>query len=79
MIVNTHSPAVVQLVGGDDLLLAAERPMRTNGRIVRSLSLRAMPDTWRSKVLPAPVTTGDLLPYLTAPRGAQLGLFDDVA
>jgi predicted ATPase len=79
VIVNTHSPAVVQLVGADDLLLAAERPMRHEHRIVRALSLRAMPKTWRSLVLSPPVTSGDLLPYLTVPIGAQLGLFNEVA
>lgn len=75
VIVNTHSQAVVQLVGENDLLMAAPEVVR-EGNIERTaLELRPIKDSWRAKLPEArPVGKADLIPYLTAPSGAQLTL-----
>ncbi|MBB6345799.1 putative ATPase [Nonomuraea muscovyensis] len=77
VIVNTHSPAVVQLVAPQDLLFAeAEIRRAPDGTMTRALSLRPLVDTWRdiegSRTMA--VTKADILPYLTTPPGAQLTL-----
>lgn len=76
VIVNTHSPAVVQLVGKDDLLFATVRRMaRTpGGPPGLALSLTPMQGSWRDDGKSLVVTTADVLPYLTVPPGAQLVL-----
>jgi predicted ATPase len=66
VIVNTHSPAVVQQVPEDSLLLALEREIvRDQGRI-QGVSFKALPGTWRTKGegAPKPVSLGALLSYL---------------
>ena len=75
IIVNTHSPAVVQLVGNDDLLMAATEVVDWRGVERRALKLRPMTGSWRAK-LPGsqPVGKADLIPYLTAPPGSQIAL-----
>jgi predicted ATPase len=74
VIVNTHSQAVVRLVGGDDLLLAAATVVDDGaGRL--ALTLRPVKDSWRARLDGAnPIGRADLIPYLTAPAGSQLGL-----
>lgn len=75
VIVNTHSPNVVQLVEPSDLLFAdvsegssADEP---NGP---GLRLRPMAQTWRAeRSTSPPVGKADLMDYLVAPPGAQLG------
>lgn len=75
VIVNTHAPAVVQLVGGDDLLMASTDPVGQNGTSRAALALRPMLGSWRAKLDGAqPVGKADLIPYLTAPAGAQISL-----
>jgi predicted ATPase len=76
VIVNTHSPAVVQLVGKDDLLFATvRRHARTPGdRPGFALSLVPMQGSWRDTGNGAVMTMADVLPYLTEPPGAQLTL-----
>jgi predicted ATPase len=83
VIINTHSPAVVQLVDPDDLLYASTAIVGgTSSRPVRALTLRPLAGTWRS-ASPAspepPIGKADLLPYLTNPPGTQLQLDVDVA
>jgi hypothetical protein len=75
VIVNTHSQAVVRLVGADDLLMAATEFVEEDGVERGSLTLRPVKGSWRAK-LPGshPVGKADLLPYLTAPAGSQLSL-----
>lgn len=76
VIVNTHSPAIVQLVGSADLLFA-EVTDRTapDGSMARALALRPLVGTWRAARASEPaVTRLDILPYLTAPVNAQLTL-----
>jgi predicted ATPase len=47
VIVNTHSPAVVGLVGDDDLLMAEPREVIVDGERCRAVSLSWLNDTWR--------------------------------
>ncbi|MFV2198190.1 AAA family ATPase [Nocardiopsis sp. LOL_012] len=76
VIVNTHSPGVVQIVDPDDLLFAdSVRRRRPDGRLTQVLRLRPIAGTWRAeKPGSLSVTRPDILPYLAAPPGAQLGL-----
>src|SRR5262249_39934574 len=49
VIINTHSPAVVQLVDPNDLLFAALGPHKApDGSTVRALRLSPLAGTWRS-------------------------------
>ncbi|MFK3980912.1 AAA family ATPase [Micromonospora sp. NPDC050397] len=75
VIVNTHSPGVVQLCDPDDLLLADIKTHRTQeGEVTRALSLLPYSNSWRA-VPPVPVfTRADVVYYLAAPEGAQLQL-----
>jgi len=73
VIVNTHSPNVVQLVAPDDLLFADARPPHSGTRDYATLRLRPMEGSWRaSESRAVPVGKADLIDYLTAPAGAQL-------
>lgn len=73
VIVNTHSPNVVQLVSPGDLLFADARPVSSASREYSALRLRPMAGTWRtSDRSDVPVGKADLIDYLTAPSGAQL-------
>ncbi|MGH2834724.1 MAG: AAA family ATPase [Solirubrobacteraceae bacterium] len=75
VIVNTHSPAVVQLVGEDDLLMASTDTVISEGIERHALKLRPVTNSWRSKLANAePVGKADLIPYLTNPVGSQLSL-----
>lgn len=76
VLINTHSPGVVQLVNQNDLLFADTATFRSSsGRIVRGLRLRPLIDTWRASDADGDyVTKADVLPYLTTPPGAQFGL-----
>lgn len=76
VIVNTHSPAVVQLVQPDEILYATEQPGRPPTR-KRSLCAEGLRSTWRNGE--NGVLKIGLIDYLTPPPGAQLRLFDDVA
>lgn len=81
VIVNTHSPAVVQLVKPDDLLYASTAPVRLGERMGgRRLRLRPLSGTWRAERDDEAVAgRADLLAYLTSPIGAQLTLDDSSA
>lgn len=76
VIVNTHSPALVQLLEPDELLFARAEAVRSpSGHIDRVLRLAPLAGTWRVQRGPgSQVTEMDILPYLTAPPGAQLAL-----
>lgn len=76
VIVNTHSPWVVQLVEPANLLFAATMAATTpSGARSRGLVLRPLEGTWRAVRSGAlAVTKADILPYLTAPAGVQLSL-----
>lgn len=72
VIVNTHSPEVVGLVPEGSLLIAERVPV-SDGLHVKSLALRGLPGTWRSKLPGARVVgTGELNEFLNA-LGVALG------
>jgi predicted ATPase len=77
VIINTHSPYVVQLVDPQDLLFADTALQRApDGSLASGLLLRPLVDTWRdaSQTEVPAVTKPDILPYLTTPPGAHLTL-----
>jgi predicted ATPase len=65
VIVNTHSPAVVNLVPDDSLLVAESKEMLQDGREFKGARFSWLPDTWRQKASPdaIPVTKDKLLDY----------------
>jgi predicted ATPase len=76
VIVNTHSPGVVQVVAPDDLLFATSRSlMGEDGRRHEVLELRPMRDSWRAGTGHSkPIGKADLIPYLTTPPDRQISL-----
>ena len=74
VIVNTHSPGVVQLQSDEDLLLARSVAMSVGDGHANVLRLRPSRDSWRAGRESASVGRGELLAYLTEPKGAQLKL-----
>lgn len=80
VIINTHSPFVVQLVSPDHLLFASvgARPA-PDGTVSRGLVLKPLSNTWRAGGEIGTYTKADILPYLVAPPGAQLKLELDAA
>ena len=67
VIINTHSPVVVQQVPDDSLLVALSVEMVDNKDRFRGAAFRWLPDTWRCDAEPdtSPVAKGDLLAYLS--------------
>ena len=76
VIINTHSPSLVQLLNSEELLFARSVPVRDEaGRIARVLSLAPLVKTWRDDQPDGhSVTKLDILPYLTSPAGSQISL-----
>ena len=72
VIINTHSPLVVQYVPADSLLVAQLRDTVREGRHFSRVTFSAMPDTWRQSAPDAtpPFANGKLLDYLST--GAQV-------
>ena len=66
VIVNTHSPSVVQQVLEDTLLIAELREMVQNSQRFKGVRFSWLPNTWRAKALPdvQSVAKGQLLAYL---------------
>lgn len=67
VIVNTHSPAVVQQVPDDALLVAEAREFISEGRRFKGVRFSCLPDNWRVKKSQEKVDVckmGDLLAYL---------------
>ncbi|MFH9353763.1 AAA family ATPase [Kitasatospora sp. NPDC017646] len=81
VLINTHSPGVVQLVRPEDLLFAETAVHRLeDGTTARALRLRPLNSTWRTMEGRRDyVTKADILPYLTTPPGAQTTLGGAVA
>ncbi|MGH9092889.1 MAG: AAA family ATPase [Acidimicrobiales bacterium] len=73
VIVNTHSPGVVQLVDPNDLLYATVvAAQRSDGTTARELRLQPLQGTWRAVGIREPAATrSDLVAYLTTPPGAH--------
>ncbi len=67
VIVNTHSPAVVQQVPEDTLLVAEPKESICSGKRFNGVRFSCLPDTWREKKSSDQVDIckmGDLLAYL---------------
>lgn len=67
VIVNTHSPAVVNLVPDDSLLVAESKEMIHDGRELEGVCFSWLPDTWRQNAAPGvnPVTRDKLFDFFT--------------
>jgi len=78
VIVNTHSPVVVQVIDPDDLLFASGHPVEfDDGSLHNVLELRPMKNSWRDAGDAAkPIGKADLIPYLTTPPERQISLTD---
>lgn len=74
VIVNTHSPLLVQSIPDDALLVAENREQLKDGRRLSGVSFACLPETWRAgspEGTPV-VTRGTLLSYLGGfPPGEQ--------
>jgi predicted ATPase len=80
VIVNTHSPGVVQLCQPEDLLLADTKLVKTDqGTTARSLSLLPFKDAWRATEGAATFTEADVVAYLAPPPNTALRLPFDLA
>lgn len=73
IIVNTHSPGVIQLAGPDNLLVASQHYQTVGSVRVRALRLRAIRGSWTQKAGMPFTEVADLVDYLTLPVG-QLSL-----
>ncbi|MFI9385125.1 AAA family ATPase [Kutzneria sp. NPDC052558] len=79
VIVNTHSPTVVQLCGPDELLFAERiRQQAPDGTATTGLALTPFQGTRRAWPGEAAATLADLVPYLAAPPDAHLQLPTDL-
>lgn len=81
VIINTHSPGVVQICNTNDLLLAETNPIiRADGSNTRSLVLAPYQHSWRARadgVHPRMARTfsrADVIPYVTVRRDSQLAI-----
>jgi predicted ATPase len=76
VVVNTHSPGVVQVIAPDDLLFATSRSVEgEDGRSHEVLRLRPMRNSWRAATNPSgAIGKADLVPYLTTPPDRQISL-----
>lgn len=80
VIVNTHSPGVVQLCDEADLLLAELQPrLLADGTHARALTLMPFRGSWRADRAERTFSEADIVTYLAAPPGAQLRLPLDIA
>ena len=77
VIVNTHSPAFVQLLEPEELLLATTGFAPKDGEPLRVLHLAPLINTWRDGRQPVPpISKAAILPYLTGPLDPKLSLED---
>ena len=77
VIINTHSPAVVQQVPEDSLVLATEKQLLRDGARFNVVTFRSLSDTWREKAPDAgrPAALGTLLAYLSPVTREKLELW----
>lgn len=78
VIVNTHSPAFVQLQNPEDLLFAKPVTVRgLSGKPARTMRLLPLRETWRTRAgHERGVGRAEILAYLTSPPGTQLTIDD---
>lgn len=79
IIIATHSPTLVQLLGEADLLLVSEVQIRDEqGQMIRTLRALPLVNSWRARSgahpQAKPVSKAAILAYLTAPEDATIQL-----
>ena len=76
VIFNTHSPAVVQQLPPDCILVAESAPFLCEGKQVTSVRFASLHDTWRTHLKEHPPVTsiGKLLAYLRPAPAARNGV-----
>lgn len=69
VIVNTHSPAVVQQLMDDEIVAASAADVTAGGVRSQGVVYRVMSGTWRDKLKPRPMPLppGAILPYTSGP------------
>lgn len=77
VIINTHSPAVVQQVPEDSLLVAELRETMRSGQRFKRVCFGCLPNTWRQSKDPEPgkvnvISKGKLLAYLNPVPAEEL-------
>ncbi|MHC4144062.1 MAG: AAA family ATPase [Planctomycetota bacterium] len=80
VIVNTHSPVVVQQVPEDTLLVAEPKELISSGKRFNGVRFSCLPKTWREKKSPDKVDIcklGDLLAYLNPVLPAEPDVEED--
>ncbi|MDQ0710026.1 putative ATPase [Arthrobacter woluwensis] len=79
VIINTHSPGVIQLCDPNEVIMADVRKTRSDdGTPVRALRCLPFKGSWRTVPGLPYFEEGDLIPYLTTPIGAQMSLPADL-
>jgi len=80
VIINTHSPAVVQQVPEESLVVAMPVDVVQAACRTKGVNFRALPGTWREKdpEAPSPVALGTLLSYLQPVTLESLRFQDEV-
>jgi predicted ATPase len=75
IIFNTHSPAVVQQLPPDCILVAESAPFLCEGKQVTSVRFASLQETWRTRLKERPPVTsmGKLLAYLRPAPAARNG------
>ena len=75
VIFNTHSPAVVQQLPPDCILVAESAPFLCDGKQLTSVRFASLPETWRAGLSESPQVTsiGKLLAYLRPAPAARNG------
>ena len=79
VIVNTHSPTVVQLCSPDELVFAERvRQQAPDGTTANGVALTPFQGSWRAREGEAMATLADLVPYLATPPNTHLQLPTDL-
>jgi len=82
VIINTHSPAVVQQIPEDSLLVAELKEMIANHHRYKGVRFSCLPDTWRTNIENENVSIismGKLLSYLNPVIDEQVRDEDDIS
>lgn len=71
VIINTHSPVCAAEVPPDSLLSDETAIIEREGQLLRTIQLKPMSQTWRTKVGGPSISTGRLVEYLRPVRGTN--------
>jgi len=66
VVITTHSPVVAARIDSGDLVFASQREALRGKTQTRSLTIRAVDDTWRIRSGTKPISKGRLLSYLSS-------------